>query len=381
MTAINNKYQLTTDELYTYLLISYASGNNESGHLTIEYINQICDFKEFYKFNNRKSRNVKRIECLILSLENKGVIHVNGNINEMFEVNFVKDLSDKNLSGYERIESSLLEKIDRPLEAYIYITILKWNAVSKKEYISSYEQWAKLLNCSIQTTYDAIWSCSEKKIITINQGEYINREDSSGIPRQGSNRYLSIPLFENQNEFELKKQEEEDDNFSEENTNKHSGWHEFGNISVEDMKEYLLSDDPEFRKICEKKMNNIHQNMKAKGKDFSTIKKTLEGKAMNQIEKEDKPHVQRIIDEVGDVVIRTKEGLIPYDRYNNEAVIGFWYKDEQTSFSQTTNQSETTMELKFISGDIDIKKIKNYRPVDKDSWKVDKTDDPFAGLD
>lgn len=382
LTTINNKYQLNADEIYTYMLITYASGNNNSGILTTDYLDRMCDFKKFYKYSSRKSRNVKKLESLILSLKEKNVIVINGEISEMFEVEFIKDLSDNDVSGYEKIESSLLEKISKPLEAYVYITILKWNTYSKEEYSASYEQWAKMLGCSIQTSYDVIWNCSDKLLIEINQGKYIQREDSTGVPRQGNNKYKAIPLSGSKQNKKPTESKNDKESFKEEEGNvKKSGWFEYGNITVEDMKEYILSDNPNFRKVCENKMNDIDRRTKAKGKDFTVIKEKLHKDAIQQIEKEDKSHAQSLIDEVGDVVIRTKESLIPFEKYNNETIIGFWYKDEQTSFSQTTNQHETTMKLKFISDDTDIEKIINYRPIEDDSWKSDENDNPFAGLD
>lgn len=322
----NSKYHLTVEELYIYSLLKRRM---DFSHVTVTTIDLIIELSSKYnniKIHSKKSEARKRVVNYLRSLENKGVIEVNGDYekyNNIIEISFVQ-LKD----GFVEVEFEIFDNIDCMINLYIYFVVAKYNNKNnnyKTPFNCSDEQWMDILQIkSKETVRNYINQAVKNGLIYKNTGDYTDIIVRQGQKGQEVSQYKLVPFVgDEKTNMQRKKEYENNANINRSNKQDEKLNHEYpfdtGNwmksksiLTENDYVIYLKhkqKDDVLSRQFideCNKRRDLLDKN----GKYKQYVEKHLIEKAKKIIEKEKN---EKLMEDAKDIIAKTNDVALIVD--------------------------------------------------------------------
>lgn len=328
----NSKFHMSMEELYIYSLLKRRVDFNNVTVLTVDLLSQLSTKYHGIKIHSKKSEARKRIKSQLVSLQEIGVIKIDGDYSkydELLEVSFV-DVKD---SGHAQIDYRVFDNIKDMSDLYIHYVVACFNNKNNKfkvPFNCTDERWARILNVkSVTTVRGYIEQAISSGLIHKNSGDYNKERARKGQNGQDINQYKIIPFTEEEKSNIQKKKEKESQTDESNKYNFPTGnWLNNNNLDVDDYIIYLehkQKSDPiskDFIADCENKINRI---MKGNPK-FSYFHNQFTEKAEEKIrerkqkfEQDKKEHQQQVLMEK----IKNGQVIVDRDKHNPDDPMEF----------------------------------------------------------
>jgi hypothetical protein len=320
----NSEIKLSINELFIYCYL----------YMIRTYENLVITSYDLLSLNNilykKKNDNKNEIKNCLMSLKEKKIISFEEK-DKQLTINFIFEEKEK---GHEQVLYQKFRTFTDPRDFYIFVSVSRWSKKGGAKY--SYNDWAKLLNCTREHAITIIDNACNREIIYKKAGAYTEEILPQRNQKvQEKNIYSLKPFNEEENiikesnvNVSVEKTSNvvpfEKSNLISESKEERHNWNSTTDLDVHDFIYYLENfNDENIKEMCEKRINRIQKkNPKFKfvmDKLLNDAKKLIESKLLKQKREEEKSinnKIEKWIKETNDVILQINNKLIPFEEYS-----------------------------------------------------------------